>query len=151
MELTFLLVLLVAPRPPHVDRHADRAVAQTLALGGEGEDVGHEHGRDLLLVDLVHLESTIQPGDAAASGRLRLADDERQAVDDEHDVEALRDRACLIRPLIADDQPVVARLTGVDEPHRHVLAVRGERHGLLASEPSHEVLVGSNQSVRLHG
>ena len=100
---------VVAPRAPHLDGHADGAVAEQLALGGKGEDVRHEHGRHLLLVDLVDLEGAVEPGHGAARGRLGLADDQRQAVDQEDHVEALLHRAGLVGPLVGDDELVVGR------------------------------------------
>ena len=151
VQLAFLLVVLVAPGPPHVDGHADGAVAVALPFGGKGKDVRHEHGRHFLLVDLVDLEGAVEPGDRAAGGRLGLADDQRQAVDHEDHVEPLLHRAGLVSPLVGDGEPVVAGLVGVHQADGDVLAVRAEGHGLLAPQPGHEVLVGSHQAVGLHG
>ena len=116
----------------------------------KGEDVRHEHGRHLLLVDLVHLEGTVEPRHRAARGRLGLANDERQAVDEEDHVESLLHRAGLVSPLVAHRQPVVGGLGGVHQPHGHMLAVGAEGHGLLAAQPSHEILVGPHQPVGLN-
>ena len=151
VQLAFLLVLLVAPRPPHVDGHADRAVAEHLALGGEGEDVRHEHRRHLLLVDLVDLERAVEPSHRAARRRLGLADDQRQAVDEEHHVEALLHRAGLVGPLVGDRRAGCSPGSRVHEADGHVLAVGAEGHGLLAAQPGHEILVGPHQAVGLHG
>ncbi len=77
-QIALLLMLLIAPRPPKVDRHADAAVAQQPAFRGKGEHVRHKHGRDLLLVDLVHLIRAVEPRHRAARRRLRLADHQRK-------------------------------------------------------------------------
>src|SRR2546428_287594 len=52
LQLALVLVIVIAPRPPHLDGHADGAVAEQAALSGEREDIRHEHGRYFLLVDL---------------------------------------------------------------------------------------------------
>ena len=84
---------LDAPRPPELDRQPDRAVAELLALGGEREDVGHEELRHVLLVVVVHLERAVEPALARADGRLRLDHDQRDAVDQQHEVGPLLGRA----------------------------------------------------------
>ena len=150
VKLAFFLVFLVAPWAPHVDGHADGAVAEQTALGGEGENVRHEHGRHLFFVDLVHLKGPVEPGHRTARGRLGLADDHRQAVDEKDQVEPLLHRAGLIGPLVADRQPVVGGLGSIHQPHGHMLAVGAEGHGLFVPQPGHKVLVGPHQSVGLH-
>src|SRR5215831_18351544 len=74
LQLTLLLIVVVTPWPPLLDGHANGAVAEQAALGGEREDVRHEYGRHFLLVDLVDLEGTVEPDDGAARGCLGLAD-----------------------------------------------------------------------------
>ena len=144
-------VLLRPPRPPEVDRHPYGAVAVDPALGGEGEDVGDEHGRHLLLVDLIDLVCAVKPGHGATGGTLCLADHERQSVDDEADVGPLLHGSGLVDPLVGDDEVVTAWVFGVDEPHRDVLAVHPEGHGLLAPEPGYEILVRPDEAVGLNG
>ena len=102
------------------------------------------------LVDLVDLEGAVEPRHGAARGRLGLADDQRQAVDHEHHVEAFLHRAHLKSPLVGDGEPVVGRLHGIHQAHRHMLAVVAKGHRLLAAQPGHEILVGAHQAVGLH-
>lgn len=128
-EVALLLMLLIAPRPPEVDGHADAAVAQTAAFGGEGEHVRHKHGRDLLLVDLVHLIRPVEPRHRATRQRLRLADHQRQTVHQKDHIKAFGNALTLtpafshpspsgrgvggegsrpaVNPLIRDGQPIV--------------------------------------------
>ena len=68
---------LPAPRPPEVDRHADRAVHELLALGGDREDVGDEQLGDEPLVVVMDLQGAVDPAHRRAHRRLRLDDDER--------------------------------------------------------------------------
>ena len=141
---------VIAPRSPDVDRHADRAVAEQLPLRGERKDVRHEHRRHLLLVNLVHLKRPVEPRHRAARGRLGLTDDQRQTVDQKDHVEPLLHRAGLVSPLVRDTSRLFAGFAAVHEPHGHVLAVRAEGHRLLAAQPGHEILVGPDQTIRLH-
>ncbi len=113
MQLTFLLALLIPPGPPHVDWHADGAIPEQFPFSGERKDVRHEHRRDLLLVDLVHLERTVEPRDRAARRCLRFADHQRQPVHQEHDVKSLFDRPSLVGPLVAHGHAVVCGIGGV--------------------------------------
>ena len=147
----FRLVLPRPPRAPDVNRHADGAIAQQLPLGGEGKDVRHEHGRHLPLVYLVDLERAVEPRHRGARGRLGLPDDDGQTVDHEHLVEPLLRRAGLVNPLVGDHELVMRRVRGVHESHGHMLAVRAEGHRLLAPQPGHEVFIGPDQTIRLHG
>ena len=48
-------------------------------------------------------------------------------------------------------EPIVRRVVSVDESHGDVLAVRAKRHRLLAAQPGHELLVGPDETVGLHG
>src|SRR6202034_564896 len=77
VKLAFLLVPLVPPWPPHIDRHADGAIAEQTALRGERESVRHEHRRDLFLVNLVELERAVEPSHRAARRGLGLTNDQR--------------------------------------------------------------------------
>ena len=151
VKLAFLLVFLVAPRSPDVDGHADGAIAVIAALGGEGEDIRHEHGRCLFLVNLVDLKRAVEPGHRAARRCLGLADNQWQAINDKHHVKALFHRPGLVNPLVAYRQPIVGGFGGIHQAHGDMLAVVAERHGFLATQPSHEILVGPHQPVGLHG
>ena len=151
LQLAFFLVVFVSPWPPHFDGHADGAISQQLSLGGKGEDIGHEHGRYLLLVDLVDLESSIKPGHGAAGGCLGLAYHQRQAVDHKDHIEALLHRPGLVGPLVGHGEPVVGRVEGVHQTHGHMLAARAEGHGLFSPQPGHEILIGPHQTVGLDG
>ena len=135
---------LLAPRTPQLDRHADRAVAEVLALGGEREHVGHEELRHALLVVVVDLRSTVDPRVRRPNRRLRLTHHQREAVAPQHQVEALLDPS-LLEGDLGRDHPLVRRVIveviEVDQPDGRVLAVRAERHRLLPGQPRHELLV----------
>ena len=100
---------LDAPRPPELDRQADGAVAELLALGGDGEHVGHEQLGDVALVVVVDLERPVEPALARAHGRLGLDHDQRDAVDEQHQVGALLGGAGAEGVLGGDDVLVLAR------------------------------------------
>ena len=140
--------LLLAPRPPELDRHADRAVAEVLALGGEREHVGHEELRHALLVVVVDLRGAVDPRVRRPHRRLRLTDDQREPVAPQHQIEPLLDPA-LLEGDLGRDHPlvrrVVLRVVEVDQPDRGVLAVRAERHRFLPGQPGHELLVGHHR------
>src|SRR6267142_2451443 len=104
LELALLLVLLVAPWTPHIDWHTDGAVAEKLALAGEREHIRNEHRRHLFLVNLVHLESTVEPRNCTARGRFGLANNKGQTVDEKDYVKPFLHCTGLVRPLIADRQ-----------------------------------------------
>jgi len=57
----------------------------------------------------------------------------------------------LVDPLIGYDQPILGRVGRVDQTHGNMLAMRAEWHGLLASQPGHEVFIGTDQAIGLHG
>src|SRR5258708_7140049 len=46
-QFALVLIIVIAPRPPEVDGHADASVTEHPSFGGEGERVRHKHGRDL--------------------------------------------------------------------------------------------------------
>ena len=46
---------------------------------------------------------------------------------------------------------LLAGIVGIHQAHGHMLAVRAEGHRLLAAQPRHEILVGPDEPVRLHG
>src|ERR1700681_4528697 len=43
VELTFLLVFVIAPRSPHINGHPNRPVTEQSAFARERKDVGHKH------------------------------------------------------------------------------------------------------------
>ena len=140
--------LLLAPRPPKFNRHADGAVAEVLALGGEGEHVGHEELRHVLLVVVVDLSGAVDPRVRRAHRRLGLAHHQGEPVAPQHQIEPLLDPALLVGDLGGDHplvRRVVLRVVEVDQPDRGVLAVRAERHRLLPGQPGHELLVGDHR------
>ena len=150
-HFAFVLIVVITPRSPEVDGHADAAVAQQPSFGGKGEHIRHKHGRDLLFVDLVHLIRPVEPRHRAARRCLRLADHQRQTVHQKDHVEALHHTARLVGPLVRHRKPVPSRLREIHQPHRHMLAVRAKGHRLFPAQPGHEVLVRPHQPVALHG
>ena len=139
------------PRPPEVDRHADRAVAVLLAFGRDGEHVRHEQLGDVLLVVVVHLERPVEPALAGAHRRLGFDHDERDAVDQQHQVRPLLRLAGADDELLGDDELVLLDVVEVDEADGDVLAVLAERHRPLAQEPGGELLVGLDEAAVAHG
>ena len=81
----------VGRRPPHqpvLGGLTHRPVVELPALGRERQHVRREERRRLDLVDVVDVARAVQPRLALVDRRLRLADDEREAVHPQHDVEA---------------------------------------------------------------
>ena len=144
------LVLALVPRPPDIDGHAHRAVAIALALGGKGEDVGHEHLRHALFIAVVNVAGPVHPGHRRAHRRLGLADHQRDAIDQHNDVEAAAAFLDRIDPLVGDHVIVVAEILEVDQAHRRVFTALAEGHGLLAPQPFGEQLVGPHQTFALY-
>src|SRR5262249_23295181 len=75
MKLAFLSIVVVTPRPPHVDRHADGSVSVRPSISSKRENVRDEHSGYLLLVDLVHLKRAVEPRHGAACRGLCFSDD----------------------------------------------------------------------------
>ena len=136
-----------SPRTPELDRHADRAVAELLALGGDRERVGNEEFGDVAFVVVVHLQCAVEPTLARADGGLRFDQDDRDAVDEHHQIGPLRDGAGLEGVLLSDDVLVLLEVVEVDELDGDVLTVLAEGHRLLTGEPVGESLVGLHESV----
>ena len=85
-----LSLLRRPPRSPFARRCADTSIPELLAFRGDGQQVGHEQVRDVLLVVLFDLDGPVQPALAAPHRRLRLDDDQWDAVDQQHQIGALR-------------------------------------------------------------
>ncbi len=140
-------VRLDPPGPPQLHRQTDRAIAELLALGSDRDDVRNEQLGNVALVVLVDLDRRVEPALARPDGRLRLDHDERNAIDQQHQVGPLLGCASAIRELRGDDVLVAFEVVEVDESDGDVLAPLAERHGPLAAEPSGELLVRLDQTV----
>jgi hypothetical protein len=138
------------PRPPVLDRQADRPVVVGLALGGHREHVADEELGNELLVVVVHLHRAIHPADALLDRRLGLDQHQRQTVDQQHQIGPALGGACAVDELLGDDVLVLLRVIQVDQPHRHMLVVGAEGHGALAAHPGGHLLVGADQAIRAH-
>ena len=138
-----------APRRPQQERHPDRAVPVRLALCSEREDVRDEEAGGVDLVVVVDLDGGVHPADRGPDRRLGLAQHQRQAVHEAHDVEALGD-AEREGDLVGDREGVPAGVVEVDEPDGDVLAAGAEGHRLLAAYPRHELLVGADEAAACH-
>ncbi len=143
-------LVVATPRPPQVHGHADGAVHQLLALGGDAEHVGDEELRDVLLVVVVDLERAVEPAHRVAHGRLGLDEDERQAVDEQHEVRASLGGPGAEGELARDDVLVVLEVLEVDEANGDVLVVRPEGHRAVAAQPRGQLLVGLEEAVGAH-
>ena len=140
--------ILQSPRPPELDRHADRSVAELLALGGDRERVGHEEFGDVAFVVVVDLQCPVEPTLAGAGRGLRFDQDDRDAVDEHHQIGPLDDGSGLEGVLLGDDVLVLLlEVVEVDELDGDVLTILAEGHRLLAGEPVGERLVGLHESV----
>ena len=149
-ELRRVGVVVRPPGSPEIDRQADRTVAQILALGGDRAEVRHEQLRHVAFVVVVDLRRPVEPALARPYRRLRLDDDQRQAVHQQHEVRAALVRTRSDGVLGADDVLVSLDILEVNEPHGDVLAVGAERHRPLSGEPRCEFLVRLDQPVRPH-
>ena len=93
------------------------------------------------------LQCAVEPALAGADEGLRFDQDDRDAVDEHHQIGPLRDRTGLEGVLLADDVLVLLEVVEVDELDGDVLAVLAEGHRLLAGEPIGKRLVGLHESV----
>ena len=141
---------LEPPGRPELERAAHRAIIEFLPLGGEGEQVRHEELGDAVLVDVVNLVGAIEPTHGGADGRLGLADDDGNAVDEQDDVRDLGFQR-LDGILVGDDEAVVVEGVEINQAHRHVAIVLAEGHGLVAAEPGVEFLVGPDEAGLVGG
>ena len=141
---------LLPPRPPEIDRQADRPVAQVLAFGGDRAHVRHEQFRHIVLVVVMDLRRPVEPALARPHRRLRLDDDQRQPIHQQHDVRPPLVRARVDGVLGGDDVLVPLHVVDVDEPDGDVLAVRAERHRPIPGQPRRELLVRLHQPVGPH-
>ena len=123
---------------------------RSLPSGGDRAEVRDEQLRHVALVVVVDLRRAVEPALARPYRRLRLDDDQRQAVHQQHKVRAALVRTRSDGVLGADDILVSLDILEVDEPHGDVLAVRAERHRPLSGEPRRELLVRLDQPVRPH-
>ncbi len=80
--------LIHQPGTPLVERGVDGSVAQFFAVAGQAEDVGGEEFGDVTFVIVVDLLGAVEPTDGLADGGFGFDDDERQAVDEQHQVGA---------------------------------------------------------------
>ena len=140
-------VCLDPPGSPQVHRQTDGAIAELLALGGDRDDVRDEQLGDVAFVVVVDLNRRVEPALARPDGRLRLDHDERNAVDQQHEISALLAGTSAARELRGDDVLVAFEVVEVHEPDGDVLAALAERHRPLADEPSGELLVRLDEAV----
>ena len=86
MPLRVTAIGIQIPRPPVLDRQAERTVVIFLALGGHREHIADEQLRHVLLVVVVHLHGAIDPAYRRARRRLGLDQHQRQTIDQQHQV-----------------------------------------------------------------
>ena len=96
------------------------------------------------------LRCPVEPALARPYRRLRLNDDQRKTVHQQHEIRASLVRTGSDGVLGADDVLVSLDILKVNEPHGDVLAVRAKRHRPLSGEPRCELLVRLDQPVRPH-
>ena len=143
-------VVVGPPGSPEIDRQANGPVSQVLPFGGDRAEVRHEQLGHVALVVVADLRRAVEPALARPYRRLRLDDDQRKAVHQQHEIRAALVRTRSDGVLGADDILVSLDILEVDEPDGHVLAVRAERHRPLSGEPGRELLVRLDEPVRPH-
>mgnify|MGYP000976736529 CR=1 FL=1 len=143
-------LVVAAPGAPQLDRSANRAIHQLLALGGDAEDVGDEQLGDVDLVVVVELGRGVEPAHRLANRGLGLDDDQRETVDQEDEVGTALGPACPEDELVGDDVVVVRLILEVDQADARVLVVGAERHRAVAAQPGGHLLVGLEQPVGAH-
>lgn len=121
-----------------------------LTLGSHRKNVWHEEFGDVTFVVFVHLKCPIKPTLTRADRRLRLDHNQRDAVDQQHEVGALLGGARPDGVLGGRHVVVLFEITEVDQAHRDVLAVLSEGHRTLTGEPVRELLVGLDEAVTAH-
>ena len=137
------------PRPPERHRRTDGAIAIALAVRGEVEDIGHKHLRDGFLIFQDVLRA-VHPADGGAHRGLHLANGDREAVDQQHDVQTLAAMRLRIYPLVGDDKLIVVRVIVIEEPDADGTAILVKREGVFLENELLEPLILRDQIVRLH-
>jgi hypothetical protein len=139
------------PRPPILDRQAQRTVVILLAVGSYRKDVAGKEFRHGLFVVIMHLHRAVDPGDRCPGGCLGLDQNQRKAIDQQDQIGPSLGTAGTIGELLADDIVVlverICEAVKVDQSHRHMLVVLAERHRTFAPQPGCEFLVGTNQAI----
>lgn len=103
-----------------------------------------------MLVVVVDLECPIEPALAGADRGFRLDQDQRDAVDEQHQVGPLLGGSSSEGVLRGDDVVVLLGVGKVDQADGDVFAVLAKRHRPLTGEPGSELLVGLDQAVAAH-
>ena len=137
------------PRSPKRHRRTDGTIAIALAVRSEVEDIGHKHLRDGFLIFQDVLRA-IHPADGWAHRRLHLANGNREAIDQQHDVQPLAAMRLRIYPLVGDDKLVIVRIIVVEEPDADGTAILVKREGVFFKNELLEPLILRDQIVRLH-
>src|SRR5438105_2943513 len=98
----------------------------------------------------MNLRSAIDPCNCWPYRRLRFADDKRNTVDNQQNVEAFLNLSDAIGPLIRDGQRIVGGVIEVDQSNLRMLIVDAEWHRLLVPEPRRQRFIRSDQAIRLN-
>ena len=109
--------------------------------------MGTKKRGDVDLVVVVHLDRAVEPRHGRPRGRLGLADDQRDAVDEQNQVEPPHLRAGRKHELGDDQAAVIPARLEIHQPDGSMLAVGAERHRALPAQPGGELLVGAHQAV----
>ena len=126
-------LLVREPRSPFVNRTSYTCILQFLSLAGKAKDVRYEHLRDALLI-MHDISSTISPCHLWTNRGLSLANNHRNAIDDEHQIKALASLLAQsgVLPLIGNDTAVlillaILILSVAEETDVDVIAIRSNR------------------------
>ena len=92
---------------------------------------------------IVHIFRAVEPRDGRAHGRLELADDERDAIHEQHEVKFRAAVFRWINPLIRDDVRILLELVRLHrkKAHRHGLAILAERERIAFEDELLEYLI----------
>lgn len=131
----------------------DRAIAKYLAFACKAKDVGHkELGYGFFIA--LQLHRTIKPRPGGADGGFGFADDQRNAVDEQHMIKTFFDGGRLESDFFGDDEAVVIEVIVIYEPDGDVLVVAARAgakgHGDVVVQPFGHHLVGADEAIGLY-
>ena len=81
-------VFISKPRPPFIYGATKTTILQLPSFTGEGEDIGHKHFRNTLLI-VEYIRCAISPSDRRLDRCLGFANSHRYAIDDIYQIQTL--------------------------------------------------------------
>ena len=150
----FVLAFRNVPRTPMGNTCAHSTVTETLALGSKIKDVRYKHTGDTLLV-VKDILCAVNPRNSFAGCSLDFADNNRETVDQKHDIKTLAALNLRINPLIGNNVAILCHLlrgTHTEICNRNKAMVLSKRKRILLEDLILEFFVDGNKisSFRLH-